>query len=534
MRKQVSAQIALLLMVTGIMGFLVSAVAGETPYAAACRAGQDYEKAGKFAEARAEYEKALATEGITPEQSGEALLTLAAGYCREYKWQPATIALQKALALKGVSDAVKIKAYMADGKIGMNYGDWARVKTAYAEALKLPGLSPEQKVLSQKAMVKALVNLRQYADARALMQELLAYETVPAGPEGQEAPRVVLQEFTPTTTLPKAEKTAIQMAIGKTLMAEQNFAAARAEFSKALALPDISNEQKAESQLYIGLSYYEAKDYERAQPELTKVLSMPGAGTRPPWDGGRMGYVPAREAMLRLRFRQLVPDDKNVLKVLFIGSSHTLRGNIPELVTQLAASAPTDQPRILAGDFVRMGTGLNTFWEAGDTPDTARGVIAADPWDAVVFETFYNMNGDVMAKYGTLIADLIRRQKAKPVIYESPIPQAAAYPDKFQKFHDDNVALVKSLKVPVAPSVAAWMRYLGPKPTPEQFNVVYADWIHASPKGVYITACCIYSALTGFSPMGLYHPSDISDIEAKAFQEIAWATFQETNPDMKR
>jgi hypothetical protein len=58
---------------------------------------------------------------------------------------------------------------------------------------------------------------------------------------------------------------------------------------------------------------------------------------------------------------------------------------------------------------------------------------------------------------------------------------------------------------------------------------LYADWIHASPKGVYLTACCIYSALTGFSPVGLYHPTDISDADAKEFQKIAWEAYQEAN-----
>jgi hypothetical protein len=77
------------------------------------------------------------------------------------------------------------------------------------------------------------------------------------------------------------------------------------------------------------------------------------------------------------------------------------------------------------------------------------------------------------------------------------------------------------------------MNYLGPNPTKEQFNVVYADWIHASPKGAYMTACCIYSALTGASPVGLYHPADISAEEAKIFQEAAWKAFQESNADGK-
>lgn len=462
-----------------------------------------------FAGARAEYEKALSADGVTPDQAGQALLYISAGHGRDYKWLPARQALDKALALEGVSDAIKIKAQMAIGDIARNYGDWANVKTAYAAALKFPGISVEQKIASQKAMAAALVNMRQYAEARAVMKEMVANES-----------------------LPPADRAATQVSVGKSLMLERDFPAARTEFAKALAMPGVTDALKAESQLQIGLSYYEAQDYERAKPELMKVLEMPGAGVRAAWDGGRIAYLPSREAMLRLRLRNLVPDVPKTLKVLFIGSSHTFRNDIPELVRQLVASAPTNQPRILVGDYLRMGTALNTFWDAGDTPDTARGVIAAEPWDAVVFETFYNMKQDVILKYETLMVDLIRSKNAKPIVYESPIAKASAYPDAFQKFHDDNLAVAKALKVPVAPSVRAWMNYLGPKPTEQQFGVVYADWIHASPKGAYMAACCIYAALTGASPVGLYHPADIAVDEAKVLQEAAWKAYQESNADM--
>lgn len=523
--------------------------ADQSSYADAYRAGQDFAKSGKLAEARkqfvsaldlattgsekasalvgigetydseqntaaarAEFEKALAVTGITPDQAGQTLLFIADGYGREYKWQPANAALEKVLAMNGVSNDIQIKAHLAVGLIFENYGDWTRVKAANVEALKTPGIDRKQKTLARKPLAKALVNLRQYAESRSVMKELLADETLPSA-------------FRATT----------QTSVGKTLLYERSYAEARMEFGKTLAMPDVSESLQAEIQLHIGLSYYEAQDYEHAKPELMKVLEMPGASVRPPWDGGRVGYAPRREAILRLRLRSLIPDDdgQKVLKVLFIGSSHTFRGDVPEMVTQLAASAPADRPRIIAGDFIRMGTTINTFWNAGDTPDTARGVIAAEPWDAVVFETFYTMNRDDLLKYGTLFADLIRRQNAQPALYESPIAQASAYPDAYQQFHDANVTLAKVLKAPVAPSVQAWMQYLGPKPTAGQFGAVYADWIHATPQGAYMTACCIYSALTGFSPVGLDHPG-IPEADAKLLQQAAWTAFLESNLDVKR
>ncbi|MCE9608242.1 MAG: hypothetical protein K8U03_25435 [Planctomycetia bacterium] len=495
--------------------------------------GGTYASEKNHAAARAEFEKALATQGIAPDQAGEALLHLADGYACEYKWQPAHAALEKAIALRGVSNAVKIDAHIAAGVIFEKYGDWTKVKEAYSEALKFTDMVPERKAAARRALAKALVNLKEYAAARAMMRELLAAETAPTDAVPRSIPQTVLKEYVAGEISPETERAMIQMSIAKTLHNERSFAEARSEFAKAQAMSGLTDAFKAEIQLYIGLSYYDAKDYERAEPELAKVLTLPGAGTRPAWDGGRIGYVPAREALLRLHLRNLVAEDRKVLKVLFIGSSHTLRGDIPELVAKLAASAPADRPRIVVGDYVRMGTAIKTFWNAGDTPDTARGVIAAEPWDAVVFETFYNMQADELLKYGTLFADLIRARNAAPVIYESPIARASAYPAVFQKFHDDNLALAKALKAPAAPSVAAWMRYLGPKPTPERFAAVYADWIHATPAGAYMSACCIYSALTGYSPIGLAHPN-LSAAEASVLQQAAWQAFQETNPNLKR
>ena len=514
-----------------IFGMLVAAGQAADPagFAEWFAAGQAQQKDGLHADARASYEKALAVSGIAPDESAQALLGIADASIREYKWLVANSACEKVIALSGVSDPLKARAYLGVGRAFEAYGNWEKVRVACAEALKLGSLAPGQKVTVQRQFVKALVNVRQFAEARAVMKELLAGSPAPVPVAEQNVPNTVLKEYAPTEILPAEERANLQLSIAKTLMFERNYPEARAELAKAQAMPGAPDALKAEIQLYIGLSYSEAQDDARAKPELLKVMDMPDAQRRSPWDGGRMRYVPAREARLRLLMRNLLPEKTKVLKVLFIGSSHTLREDMPELVTKLAASAPEGQPRIIAGDYIRMGTSIVTFWEAGDTPDTARGVIAAEPWDAVVFETFYNMKTDEVMKYPTLFADLIRSRKAAPVIYESPLPKASPWPDRFQKFHDDNVTMGKALKVPVAPSVRAWMRYLGEKPTEAQFAEVYADWIHASPKGAYMSACCIYAALTGCSPVGLYHPQNIPEAEAKRLQETAWEAFRETN-----
>ena len=65
-------------------------------------------------------------------------------------------------------------------------------------------------------------------------------------------------------------------------------------------------------------------------------------------------------------------------------------------------------------------------------------------------------------------------------------------------------------------------------------GTLYADWIHASLKGAYLTACCVYSALTNRSPAGLAYPEGVSSEEAMLFQKIAWNSFEETEAAKKR
>lgn len=484
----------------------------------------------QFAAAQAVLESAVAETEAGPDLVAQALVALSEAHGRQYKWQPAIAAVNKALAMEGVSPATRFRSQLALANIYTNYGNWAQVRDVCLAALAGSGYSDEQKVSTQQLLAKAHVNVREFAEARALMRRMLAEDADKVNAADQPAPGSVLQEYVAAKPMPATQRALLQMAIAKTLMLQREYAEARAEFVKALAMPGMTNALKAEAQLYVGLSYYEAGDDENARTELLKVPQMPDAWARPAWEGGRMGYVPAREATLRLQFRKLTPVDRPTLKVLFIGSSHTLRGDIPKLVTQLADSAPSDRPRILAGDYVYMGTNIATFWDAGDGPYTARGVIAGSPWDVVVFETFYNMKLPDLSKYVPPFVELIRSVGARPVIYASPLPKAAPYPDRFQQFHQDNLALCGPLGVALAPSVAAWARRLGPSPTEEQFGEVYADWIHASPAGAYITACCIYAAITGQSPVGLYHPPDLSDAQAAAYQQVAWETYLESNP----
>ncbi len=138
------------------------------------------------------------------------------------------------------------------------------------------------------------------------------------------------------------------------------------------------------------------QDFERAKPKLLKVLAMPsGTSARQ-----------IHDATLRLRLRKMMPVKEKYITVLFIGSSMTLRWNMPLVVEKVAASAPAGRPRIISGQFTRGGTGIEVFWEDGDTHEMARGRIAAEPWDVVVLETSILRAAASNLKYGKLSVTL--------------------------------------------------------------------------------------------------------------------------------
>jgi len=98
---------------------------------------------------------------------------------------------------------------------------------------------------------------------------------------------------------------------------------------------------------------------------------------------------------------------------------------------------------------------------------------------------------------------------------------------------DDEVLLGKTTQSPLAPVVLAEMYYLQANPN-AHIGMFYADWIHPSEKGTYLAAYCIYSAITGYSPVGLSHPKSISDEDAKALQKAAWKAYQETTAELNK
>jgi len=475
-------------------------------FEALLRMGLSFPAEDEVPKARAQFEQALKVEGISGEQIARAEVKIGETHVKEMNYDVANALLEKILNSDAASLESKIEARLLIGKIFSNYGSvaaWTKVRDACAGVIALDSAPETARLAAHSAIIPALIALREFREARISLEFLSGSSGIPIG-----------------------ERVNFQIELARTLWLERLLPEARSELAKAALMVaeaelsgDRLNAAEAEIQLLLGLTFYDEKDFERAKIELTKVLSLPGQNhTQKFW----------REAHLRLRLRNLIASNEKELKVFFIGSSHTLLGNVPLLVEPLAASAPAGTPRIISGDHARMGTGMRAFWSQGDAPDTPRGKIAAEPWDVVVVETFYRMSREDLAEFGDAYAALARSHGAKLVIYESPASKSLPYPDGFSLFHASNIWLGKRLGTAVAPSVHAWLKFFGASPTEERFRELYRDGIHATAKGAYLTACCLYAALTELSPEGLWHPPEMRVEDALLLQQIAWLAFSET------
>jgi hypothetical protein len=86
--------------------------------------------------------------------------------------------------------------------------------------------------------------------------------------------------------------------------------------------------------------------------------------------------------------------------------------------------------------------------------------------------------------------------------------------------------MVGVLRCGWAPGVLSMMQILGKKPGPADLNSLYKDWIHSTGRGAYLSACALYSALSGKSAEGLYAPrEDFEFGTERSFQRAAWIAY---------
>ncbi len=446
------------------------------------------------------------------------LLELARKSSADWNDFGAADAAETLLREPGLPAPMAMEAWRFVAKGFARYGTpagWAKVQAASEAMLAMTGLPDHWRADALRHGAAAAAELRAHPQAELFQRALLAEPGIPL-----------------------LERCMAQLALARSLWAQRAFAEScrcleQMEFNLAALLNDGNRERtrdvhdlKAERQLLWAKCLQQEERNVTAHLLLAELPNMPG---QIPASG------PAREAFCLLQRRDPVGGPRRVQRVLFVGSSHTIRGNLPYLIEQIAASAPPERVRITAGQQARMGTGMRGHWNDGVAHDAARGVIAAGGWDTVVVETFYRTSREDLLALGSGYAEDIRSTGARLLIYETPVAKAIEYPAAYEAHHQTNVWLGARLKAGVAPCVKAWMGVLGERPKPDAFETLYADWIHASARGAYLSACCLYATLTGESPIGLWAPPGLlSPEEVPQYQHAAWLAFSETRLALER
>ena len=228
------------------------------------------------------------------------------------------------------------------------------------------------------------------------------------------------------------------------------------------------------------------------------------------------------------------------MRVLFIGNSQMAHYALPWMIKLLCESAPANGPRIDVGRVEVGGATLKKHWEAGEAPGSARAMIAAEKWDAVVIQEIFNANEPEFQDYATRFDDAIRKAGSKTILFATAnvtelFSPSYRYPESFVKLNDMQIAFGKRRGIPVAAAGYAWMKYWGSNPSQAQRLDLYdKDKGHPGPKGTYIYACLLYAVITGRNPEGL--TSEFKEIrggisipkeEARKMQSAAWEQYRE-------
>ncbi len=212
--------------------------------------------------------------------------------------------------------------------------------------------------------------------------------------------------------------------------------------------------------------------------------------------------------------------------ILFVGNSYTFaNGGLDSIFTELVLSA--DPGADIHCEAIAFGG--YTLEDHYGNPVTM-GMITRGGWDLVVMQeqsTRPVTDPELMYVFAELLGQAVENSGGSPGFFmtwarknDPPMimPLSQAY------FHAG--ALTDGM---VAPVGLAWEAVRLAHPEIELYD---ADGSHPSLRGTYLTACTMYSAVTGESPEGILYGNDptMTESERLILQEAAWSTVQESGP----
>ena len=222
------------------------------------------------------------------------------------------------------------------------------------------------------------------------------------------------------------------------------------------------------------------------------------------------------------------------LHVLLIGNSYTYFWNLPR---QLNAMAAAQHDPLQFTQSTRGGVNLGQHWR-GERALQSKEKIQSGRFNRVILQD-HSMRAfiepDSLIKYGQLFGDLIHASNAQAYVYltwgrrDNPLMQERNN-EAYQK-------LAQKIKARIIPVGPAWV--LSRKLRPD-LDLYDPDGSHPSTIGSYLTACVIYSVITGQSPIGLPNRLDARDhdgsilflnnipnVDAQFLQQVAWQAVKE-------
>ena len=187
-------------------------------------------------------------------------------------------------------------------------------------------------------------------------------------------------------------------------------------------------------------------------------------------------------------------DQKDTLRVLFVGNSYTYFENLPQVVSVLSEQTGT----ILITEKITIGGAkLSEHWRGARGLNTIEKIRKGD-YDIVVLQEWSlgTVNErDSAVYYLGLFSKLARDAGAEPYYYltwgREKIPQQQ---EVISRVYRETAALNRATVVPAG---EAWARARSLRPEIRLFDT---DGTHPSDLGTYLTACVFVATITGELP----------------------------------
>ncbi|AGA80395.1 hypothetical protein [Echinicola vietnamensis] len=212
----------------------------------------------------------------------------------------------------------------------------------------------------------------------------------------------------------------------------------------------------------------------------------------------KFNYLKSNLLLLALLLSlNVLGQEKETLRVLFVGNSYTYFWNLPQMVSALAADQGMS---IITRKSTLGGATLKQHWEGERGLETKK-MISEGEWDVVVLQNHSKstINDPVeFEDYGKKFIELVKAKGAKPLLY---MTWARNWNPLMQETISEGYRdLAKSTGVDLAPVGEVWGQARILRPDLSLFD---PDGSHPSQIGTYLTACVFYRILSGKASQGL-------------------------------